>query len=221
MVETPPRSTGIHCCFEPALKLACFIGQAPGRHGQKALAGRSGNRLCTLAGLPHDKLFMLFDRRNVFRHFPGRKSDFFELKGDFFDVRLARKEAQSIDVTAYRLVVFLGLNVAKAFNIRNGRLFKELRFGEAKDTLGIILPHPSGVSHFWNAKENRRVAAFHLRRMMSKAGIGTFSKYFTRVRRRRGQGNRNVQSSVLVYGETMNQRLPDKRSKYFSVDKKE
>ena len=202
--------------FENPLKLACFIGQAPGRHGQKALEGRSGSRLCKLAGLPHDKLFMLFDRRNVFRHFPGRKSDFFDLKGDFFDVRSARKEAKNIDVTAYRLVVFLGLNVAKAFNVRNGCLFKELRFGEEKNTVGVILPHPSGVSHFWNTKENRRVAAFHLRRMMSKAGIGTFSKYFTRVRKRRGEGS--VQPLALLVGKTMS--LPHNRSKYFSADKR-
>ena len=163
------------------VKEALFVGQAPAAEGGPVLEGRSATRLCKLAGLPEEKLFCLFERRNVLKEFPGRKGTG---DGDFFDLREGREEAKKINVHRYRLVIFLGLNVAKSFNVKNARLFKELRFGK---TIGLVLPHPSGCSHFWNTKENRNLAAKKLRYIMKKAKIGKYSKYFARGKRPSGR----------------------------------
>ena len=182
-VVSPKLSTNVYkkntIATSPELKIiqeALFIGQAPAEPGGPVLEGRSATRLCKLAGLPADKLFFLFERCNVLEEFPGRKGTG---DGDFFDLQKGREGAKKINVHRYRLVIFLGLNVAKAFNVKNARLFKELRFGK---TIGLILPHPSGCSHFWNTKDNRELAARKLRYIMKKAKVGKYSKYFNRIK---------------------------------------
>ena len=163
----------------PKLKQAIFVGQAPGFDGQeKPLVGRSGKRLEMLCGLSCGQMDSLFDKTNIFKEFPGRQSH--PLKGDMFDIKKARMLTKNMKFDNYKLVVFLGLNVAKSFDfIKRPRLFKQFYMTkEDKLSIGIVLPHPSGVSHYWNTKENREKAMKVLRRVMKKTGIGNYSKYF-------------------------------------------
>lgn len=166
--------------YKISMKQAIFIGQAPAFHGQKEpLIGKSSKRLEKLCGLSKKQLNIYFDKTNIFKHFPGKMR---HSKGDQFDMQKARILAKQMDLDKYRLVVFLGLNVAKAFEIKRPRLFKEVYLSK-EDHLqhlsrGVILPHPSGVSHFWNTLDNRNKASKTLRRIMKKMCIGTYSKYF-------------------------------------------
>ena len=180
------------------LKQAIFVGQAPGFDGQKKpLIGRSGKRLEMLCGLSGGQMDSLFDKTNIFKEFPGRQCH--PLKGDMFNIKKARVLAQKMKFDNYRLVVFLGLNVAKSFDfIRRPRLFKQFYMTKHdKLSIGIVLPHPSGVSHYWNTKENREKATKVLRTVMKKAGIGNYSKYFKERKYRRRSASKYFAHNII------------------------
>merc|ERR1712205_296238 len=80
----------------------------------------------------------------------------------------ARKEADKIPIHRRPIVVLCGLNVTRAFDLRIDLLsMQRLSSG----TLVLTLPHPSGVSHFWNEPSNVRKAARVLRNAIRKSGL--------------------------------------------------
>ena len=117
--------------------------------------------------------------------------------GDHFPLQQARENAAKLDVTSYALVVALGLNVARAFRLPNAKLFKRYRwepeFGKRAtqlplsaefngQTMMLVFPHPSGVSHYWNTVQNRRRAQQELRKALVDTGVlkQRVSPYFLR-----------------------------------------
>eukprot|EP00943_MAST-04B_sp_MAST-4B-sp1_P006243 g6243.t1 len=205
------------CKYNVKMKQALFIGQAPAFFGQaKPLVGKAAKRLESLSGLTATQLDRIFDKTNIFKYFPGRLGSG---KGDKFDLKKARLLARTIDIEKYRLVIFLGLNVAKSFEkIKRPRLFKEIYLSkEDRLSIGLILPHPSGVSHYWNTVENRNKAATTLRRLMKKTGIvigkNTSSKYFKSSPNRRRQNYIRVNNTAV--NDNGNNRNVNKKSKYF------
>ena len=189
-------------------QLALFIGQAPGPTSRKVdnvtvpLDGSAGARLSRLAGVPAEILWQVCHRRNLIEKYPGKKpisktklryseshSEQYKLhnsSGDNFPLAEARQNAASMDLSPYALVIVLGLNVARAFNLVNAKLFRRYRWeGEAGkrpnpvssdsawdgQTMILVFPHPSGVSHYWNTRDNRRLAQQELRRALVDTGV--------------------------------------------------
>ena len=129
--KSPPPQTPHHTM--------CFIGQAPGPTAKPPYppfpdGGIAANRLAKLAGMEATDLYTRADRFNIFNFFPGTKppaaiqGDVSYRKhqsvGDVFNLANAKKEATLIDITKYHLVVLLGLNVAKAFQLKQPSLFQ-------------------------------------------------------------------------------------------------
>lgn len=85
-------------------------------------------RLARLAGCSVEELWRAFERKNVLAFWPGKKERAakhhkaagytkHESAGDLFPLDDARLEALRIDLDSYALVVLLGLNVARSFNV--------------------------------------------------------------------------------------------------------
>lgn len=126
------------------MKRILFIGQAPGRDGDDSspLSGRSGRRFCKFMGLGFDS-FLACPRRNVLGTFEGKKG-----KGDAFDPSEARNRARRLKLRAKN--VMFGRHVATAFGV-------EAEFLSTFTLVGkkcLLLPHPSGISHWYNDAEN-------------------------------------------------------------------
>lgn len=168
-----------------------IIGQAPNAaacDGDAALQGTSEQRLARLAGLSVAELWQRFDRRNLLDHFPGklpkrqchRREAGYTLHqgtGDVFPLDRAREKAtqMAVDLTDYRLVVLLGLRVAAAFRLPRPRL---LTLDEASlPCAALVIPHTSGVSHFWNDEAKVRAAEAALRDAILRF-MGTRSRFF-------------------------------------------
>jgi len=164
-------------------RLGVIIGQAPNASaaaGFRPLEGLAEQRLARLAGLTVEALWERFDRRNVLSAFPGRKHKddkhgtaagyaLHASTGDRFPMEEARAAAAAMDLSGYRLVVLLGLRVASAFRLRQPKLLEESC--SAKSPLAcpvLVLPHTSGVSHFWNEPQNVRLAEDAFRRAMAR-----------------------------------------------------
>ena len=224
-MEGGEASAGVECFASvteesnAALSKPClFVGQASRdpassccneceseSQGDGVLGGAAGRRLVRLSGL--ENLFDVCDKMNVVNFFPGRKKRHREGdeeyrkvhngKGDKFPMDLARKTVAAFDcsLSRYKLIVLLGLQVAKAFRLSKPALFKSYeRRHESGMTRLIIFPHVSGVSHYWNSKERRRRAALELRKALRMAGVkleleleptfAVHSPFFKRKRKR-------------------------------------
>ena len=134
------------------------------------------------------------------RHREGRDYLLHQSSGDHFPLQQARDNAARMDVAPYALVVLLGLNVARAFHLADVKLFKRYRWEPERgkkatplppsanefngQTILLIFPHPSGVSHYWNTIQNRRRAQQELRRALIDTGVLEHrgSPYFLRNR---------------------------------------
>ena len=106
--------------------------------------------------------------------------------GDAFPHHEAEAAAAAFEKTGalqqYRLVVLLGLNVARAFGVIKPSLFASFDASSSsrggggggapvdhRRTTVLTFPHPSGVSHFWNREQNRTRATEALRCAMRSA----------------------------------------------------
>lgn len=123
-----------------------IVGQAPGRtRGEReALEGPCGDRFARLAGLGGvGELRARARLVNLLGEWPGRAG-----KGDAF---LAGE------------VLLLGRGVARAFRV-DSPFLEWRRVGGA---VVAVVPHPSGVSRWWNCPENRARASAFLRGALS------------------------------------------------------
>ena len=181
MDVTSVTSTG-----SPRRARGLIVGQAPsGKAGDEqapALNGLAERRLARLAGVSVETLWEHFDRRNLLGQFPGRKARTgvhargnyarHGSTGDCFPLEDARRAAQSFSCDEFVLIVLLGLNVARAFDFPQPALFAQRQVCvNGRTQTWLVLPHPSGVSHFWNRPENVCVAASHMRASMGMAGM--------------------------------------------------
>lgn len=57
-------------------------------------------------------------------------------------------------------MLLAGKGVARAFGVGDARFFEWLDLGGA---MVAVIPHPSGISHWWNAPANRKKAARFMR----------------------------------------------------------
>jgi hypothetical protein len=113
------------------------VGQAP------AAGGRA-------IGPTHVRLQRLFPGGhhfiNILAEYPGPAP----VKGDLFPMKAARARARRIQGTLARheMVVALGRRVGVALDLRTPRYFEivDAPWGGR----AVVIPHPSGVNHWWN-----------------------------------------------------------------------
>jgi hypothetical protein len=151
-----------------------LFGQAPSRTAREPLDGRAGDRLASLAGLAsREQLGQVFALGNLLPAWEGKEG-----KGDAFDLERARAFAEGwLEECGaeFDLVVMLGWNVARAFDVhpRVGYLRHFVMDVPAPDGFGmlplegVVFPHPSGVSHWWNDGDNVDRARAFLRVLAS------------------------------------------------------
>jgi len=134
-----------------------MIGQAPSRAsrpGDRALFS-AAKKLGALIGSGEDGFWRAFETVNLLGEFPGKSG-----KGDAFDWRAAAEGAGRIDPAGREAVVACGRGVARALGVKAGFLEWTIWRGAPL----LVLPHPSGVNHWWNDPENREAAAAALKK---------------------------------------------------------
>lgn len=140
--------------LQRGLGLCLFVGQAPAQRDdpREPLSGRSGRRLASLMGVPLIDFMIRYDRANLIDRWPGHYGG-----GDAFPRRQARDGAVTMlqgledENRDYQGIVLLGRGVAKAFRREDQPLFEWWPF---RTGLLAVIPHPSGVSRWWNKEEN-------------------------------------------------------------------
>lgn len=133
-----------------------LVGQAPGPRtfGRPAFDGPSGRRLSKLLGAD---LLERVDAVNLVQYWPGPSK---HGKGCHFPLREAIEAAKELDLEGRPVVLLAGRGVARAFEVRLKSYFETF---EVRGVPAMIVPHPSGVSHWWNNGENLARAARVLR----------------------------------------------------------
>lgn len=153
-----------------------IVGQAPSRSsdGMPPFHGRSGVRLARILGLEWPALAMSFRFANLLSRWPGytggnghgRPDGRRRHGGDEFD-----PTSDEALIAAGRLLVaskgavlvLCGRGVATAFGLP--RRFPILTWRVMGGSTVGVLPHPSGVNHWWNAAGSEERA----RRFLSEA----------------------------------------------------
>eukprot|EP00913_Durusdinium_trenchii_P018158 g17059.t1 len=139
-------------------------------------APQSLRRLARLAGLSLDELWAFFDRVDLLGWCPGKKDRKsyhqwsagyrkHRCDGHRFPLSVARLVAARLRrfgrLERYAVVVLCGRLVAAAFALSLDRC---VPWTEEQDGVRfLVLPHPSGVSHFWNDEESWHRAAMVFR----------------------------------------------------------
>lgn len=142
-----------------------FIGQAPAGRDDPAspLSGATGRKLAALMGMSIEEFLATFDRANLLRKYPGK---LLNSKGDAFPIQKATINAFKLmrnnPPDNYRAIILLGKNVAKAFNWQNPEF---LEWDRTRRPFRVVIPHPSGINHWWNDKRNQRAAKEFLTEM--------------------------------------------------------
>lgn len=148
------------------------IGQAPAKDtvGKPAFSGKSGPKFAELLGVEHARLWDAFDVVNLLDYYPGVPSDKTK-RGDAFPMKEAKQRAEGMrTLLGGRRVVFVGRNVARAFEAHNLEFFDwfvDVAQPCFADDRGFfkycVVPHPSGISHFWNDPSNVERARLFMR----------------------------------------------------------
>lgn len=133
-----------------------IVGEAPSMRTSRPFAGASGRRLAELADASLDDLRGRFRLVNLLAHWPGPNP---HGKGAAWNARAARDRAATVRLPPGSLLC--GRRVARAFG-RSSQPFFEWVGGVA------VIPHPSGVSRWWNDPGNYELA----RRFVREAARG-------------------------------------------------
>jgi uracil-DNA glycosylase len=154
-----------------------IVGEAPSREtrGLPPFSGRSGSRLARLAELDPGALGDHFLLVNLLSGWPGQCG-----KGSAFPVRRAARAADRvlpmIMAEGVALVVLAGRRVQAALGLGGpGRPFLEWDHFAPWSQAGFshaVLPHPSGVNHWWNDPANEALAGRFLRSLVEGGGPG-------------------------------------------------
>ena len=162
----PPSAAPPSAFATPLPRKGLVVGQAPGTSGEAfARSTTTVRRLATLCGVScsgSDELHELFDFVNLLDSYPGRSASGV---GDAFDFKAARAAASGIPLVSRPVVLLLGSNVARAFGLPNNVLQWQGNI--------LVLPHPSGINHFWNEPAAVALASAQVRKALLGAGLRT------------------------------------------------
>ena len=137
-----------------------IIGQAParGNDGKMPFAGQSGARLAQLAGVGDDgdSLPPHFSLVNLLSKWPGKGTK----KGDLFDMRQAKENAQDILMGLERRpashILLMGRKVQACFELKGLEYLHRYSIHRTGFEAHCVIPfpHPSGVNLWWNDPDN-------------------------------------------------------------------
>lgn len=114
-------------------------------------AQSGGGRLYALTGLNRGEYLRCFQRMNLLYAFPGRWK-----RDDRWPRKKARVAAQAVlPLLEGRTVIFVGRNVARAFEVRDGVPW--FTWGQ-RDYRYVVIPHPSGRNHWYGKEPNRLIS---------------------------------------------------------------
>lgn len=138
----------------PPAPAPLLVGQAPSASAQGVL-GASGARLAKLAGLGLEEYAARFARANLLDAWPGPAGRLGG--GDAFDLADARAAWRDLLPHVHgRPVVLLGRHVARAAGLADAPWWewaalswRPRRRGWLRAQVAVV-PHPSGVSRWWN-----------------------------------------------------------------------
>ena len=140
-----------------------IVGEAPSKNEfpPTPLEGRVGRRLADCAGLTFGEYLTRFDRTNLL----GERQEV-KGKGFVFDMASARAAAWKLrsDIMRRPATVLLGKRVCSAFNLID-EYFLEQRIDGAPV---FVVPHPSGLSRWWNDVDNRMKMREFMRALAGK-----------------------------------------------------
>jgi hypothetical protein len=164
-----------------------IVGQSPPLKppiGYKPFQGQPESKLARLAGLENpEALWTVFDRIDLLGWCPGPKDrkDYHRpsigytkhmCDGHKFPQRDAKIVAERLlhfgQLSRYALVVLCGRLVASAFSLR----LRAVPWAEECEGVRfLVMPHPSGVSHYWNDPMSWQRAAGTFRAALKLAGL--------------------------------------------------
>ena len=129
-----------------------IVGVDPGRRGQSPLPGGSpsGRRLSSLCDLTPDEFEDRFDRINLHSDYGSSESS---------DWRAAENLRP---ILRGRRVIALGRRVAKALKFPQETLGWSLQ----PECIAATVPHPSGLSRWWNDPENESAARLFMQKAL-------------------------------------------------------
>jgi hypothetical protein len=143
-----------------------IIGQAPGWRGDPSRpldAGPIRSRLIELLGCSEQE-WSAVGKANLLDRFPGKQRSG---KGDRFPLREAKERAGLVGLRLCGGFVFLlGKGVAAAFGLKKARFLERVDLGWFE---AIVVPHPSGVSRYWNSTHEAKRAREVVRRAYREA----------------------------------------------------
>jgi len=127
-----------------------IIGEAPGKNGDPStpIEGRIGRRLAECCGISFEEFLETFSRRNLLDTQPQDNG-----KGADFNVKAAGRVARELEkqFVPGQVVLILGKRAAAAFRFIDVDYFQRFVVNGASV---YVVPHPSGVNHWWNELEN-------------------------------------------------------------------
>jgi len=146
-----------------------IVGEAPGPHTDPdvPLEGRAARRLAALAGLEEEELRRRARIVNVLPRWPGSAG-----KGSRFDHREAAGPAEEVirrHARRGQRILVLGWRAARAldpvfYGLRRQPILElEPHHVGPVPVRVAIVPHPSGISHWWNDPANVERASEFLR----------------------------------------------------------
>jgi uracil-DNA glycosylase len=137
-----------------------IVGEAPGPSSSGPPDGQTWRRIARLAGV--DDVAEIGVAANLLGFFPGPSA-----KGALAPRAAMRAAAAAFPLRRYSRALFLGWRVADAFCAARFGFPTARRvplwWNGATSVPFAVLPHPSGVNHWWNDPKNRRRAARFLR----------------------------------------------------------
>ena len=136
-----------------------IVGEAPSMRTSRPFAGRSGERLAELAGTSLESIRDRFRLVNLLGHWPGPDASG---KGSAFPMEQARPAAATLRLPGGSLLC--GRRVAAAFGLANAPYFA---WRDVDGRRVAVIPHPSGVSRWWNDPANVDAARSFLREQVA------------------------------------------------------
>lgn len=152
----------------PAGDRLIIMGEGPGSYTRPLVlypypVNCTGHRLMKLMGVKRFE-YMHMDRRNLFPLYPGKSG-----KGAAFPTSRARGLAREVapSLAGYN-VLFIGLRLARAFWSDP----VPLQWFEGMYRHAVV-PHTSGVNHWWNDPDNRAQGEAFLHAVTDQWRVGT------------------------------------------------
>jgi len=129
--------------------------------GRAALGGPTGDKLMELLGIGLREYVRSFRRLNLIQCFPGKSG-----RGDSFPAAEAREAWRRLGPNLkFRNVILLGAKVAD-IAAPAWRAYGWCHWFNAAGIATFVLPHPSGLNHWWNDPANKERASHELRKSL-------------------------------------------------------